>query len=79
MKNFFIILGAIAVLLIGIRFGLITGLVGAFFAGLILKKYGIVSADSAWVKETKGVKIAKYVLLSLVILALLAYAFFVLF
>ena len=69
-----VIIGAVILILVGLRFGLIGGLIGAFVAGVILKKTGTVSPNSAWVKETKGVTIAKYILLGLVLLGLIALA-----
>lgn len=74
-----IIVGCIVIVLVGLRFGIIGGFLGAALAGTILKKYNVVSSESAWVSETKGVKIAKYVVLALVLLAIIgaiAYSYF---
>jgi hypothetical protein len=74
-----IIIGCVILVLISLKFGIIGGFLGAALAGAILKKYNIVSPESAWVKETKGVKIAKYIVLGLVlfvILGLIAYFYY---
>lgn len=69
---------AIVLVLVGIRFGLIGGLIGAALAGVVLKQFGVVGAGSAWVTETKGVHIAKYILLAVVLVAILILAFYLL-
>ena len=69
------VIAAIILVLVGLRFGLIGGLIGAALAGVSLKYFGVVSANSAWVSETKGVKTAKYVVL-FVVLTIIAAAFF---
>jgi len=74
VKKVGIILLVIIIVLIGLNYGIIGGLLGAALAGLILKKTNVVSSDSMWVKETKGLKIAKYVIL-VIFLLLIAGAF----
>ena len=50
----------------------------ASLAGLLLQKMNVVSSDSVWVKETKSLKIAKYVILFLVLAAIItAFAFII--
>ncbi len=66
---------AIAALLVGLRFGIIAALVGAGLAAFFLKYFGVVSPNSAWVSETNGVKIAKYILLAIVALGLVGFAY----
>ena len=78
VKKPLIITGAILIVLVGIKFGIIGGLLGAVLVSWILKKYKIVSPNSALVKETKGVKIAKYVVLGLILLAIISFVVFVL-
>ncbi len=40
---------AVAFVLIGIHFGIISGLIGAAIAAYSLKHFGVVSPNSAWV------------------------------
>ena len=66
---------AVVLVIVGVKFGIIGGLLGAAAAGLSLKYVGVVSPDSAWVSETKWVTIAKYVLLAVVLLGLAWFAY----
>lgn len=67
MKKIWGIVLGIILILIGLRFGILGALLGATGAAWSLKRYGVVSKDSAWVTETKGMKKAKYTLLSVVL------------
>ena len=69
---------AIILVILGIRFGLVGGLIGAALAGLVLKQFGVVGAGSAWVTETKGVRTAKYIVLAVVLAAIAIFAFYLL-
>lgn len=69
---------AIMLVLIGIRFGIIGGLIGAALAGVVLKQFGVVGIGSGWVTETRGVRIAKYILIAIILLAILVLAFYLL-
>ena len=71
LKKFGVIILAILLVLAGLHFGLIPALIGAALASLVIKKSGIVKKNSAWVSETKGVKIAKYILLAVIVIPLL--------
>lgn len=71
LKKFGVIILSILLVLGGLHFGIIPALIGAALASLIIKKSGIVKENSAWVSETKGVKIAKYVLLAVIVIPLL--------
>lgn len=51
--------------------GVIVGLLFAAAAGYCLKHFGVVGADSAWVSETKGVKVGKYILLAIIAMGLI--------
>lgn len=78
-KILYIIYSIIAIILAfiigGNLFGLLGGILATFLAAAYvskqLSKNHIISSNSAWVKETKGVKIAKYILLALILLAIL--------
>ena len=72
-----IIIGVIILILAGLTFGLIGGLLGAFLGSVVLRKTGVVSSYSAWTEETKTLKIAKYILLGIVILAIVVFAYFI--
>lgn len=72
------ILIAILLVVVGIRFGLVGGLVGAAIAGLVLQQFGVVKEGSAWTTETKGVRIAKYILLAVILGAVAILAFYLL-
>lgn len=72
-----IIIGVIILILAGLSFGLIGGLLGAFLGSVVLRKTGVVSSYSAWTEETKALKIAKYILLGIVILAIMVFAYFI--
>ncbi len=67
---------AVAFVLIGIHFGIISGLIGAAIAAYSLKHFGVVSPNSAWVSETSGVRTAKYILLAVVLILLAAMTYF---
>ncbi|MEK7542398.1 MAG: hypothetical protein AAB524_01725 [Patescibacteria group bacterium] len=69
---------AIVLVILGIQFGIAGGLIGAALAGLVLKQFGVVGAGSAWVTETKGVRIAKYIVLAVVLVAIFISAFYLL-
>ncbi len=51
--------------------GILGILLAAAVAGWCLKYFGVVSPNSAWVSETKGLKIAKYIILVLVGIAVI--------
>lgn len=72
-----IIIGVIILILAGLSFGLIGGLLGAFLGSVVLRKTGVVSSYPAWTEETKALKIAKYILLGIVILAIMVFAYFI--
>lgn len=69
-RNVLVLVLVLALVIVGIKFGLVMGLLGAAIAAFCLKRFGVVSADSAWVSETKGVRTAKYILLALVLIGL---------
>ena len=78
MRKPFAIIAAILSLLGGLYLGPI-GIFGGTLAAYFLVHYGVVAPDSAWVSETKGTRIAKYVLLAIVLLGLLGLASIVFF
>jgi hypothetical protein len=60
----------IIIIVAGFRLGILGALLGAGLASYILKKSNIVSPESPLVKETRGIKIGKYILLALILLAI---------
>jgi len=87
MKKTSYVIGTIVLILIlsslggyflGLTGSIIGALIGAAVGGTMLKKSGAVSANSSLVSETSGVRMAKYVLLAIVLLALAIFAYFVL-
>jgi hypothetical protein len=77
-KKIGIIILAIACVLVGLRFGILGALVGASVGGYFLKKYKVISPNSALVSETPGVKRAKYIVLAVVVILLAAMSYFML-
>lgn len=63
-----VIIGFIVGNIFGLFGGIIGALISASYVGSRLKKMGVISQDSPLVKETKGVKIAKYVVLAIVLI-----------
>lgn len=59
-----------SILVSGLGGVLIGCFIGAFIVRWILKRSGVISSESIWVKETRKVRIAKYVLIAVVLLAL---------
>jgi hypothetical protein len=76
-KKTIIIIGVILIILIGLRFGILGGLLGAALASIMLRKTNTVSTDSVWVKETKGITIAKYIVLGIVLILIIIGAIFI--